>query len=73
MKPPQFLEIGHLEARLFSIQTRLCAAKHPLYRPPTGLQISDINQQWSILEAAENSREMALRTAMQNQGRVAQP
>jgi spectrin beta len=52
---------GDLEAHLFSIQTKLFSKARPVYHPPDGLLISDINGAWSMLESVEHKREMALR------------
>lgn len=56
VKPPRFVDRGNLEAHLFNIQTKLFARKHPMYRPPDGLLISDINAKWQVLEQAEHAR-----------------
>ena len=63
-KPPKFVERGNLEAHLFNVQTTLFSHKHPMYLPPAGLLISDINAAWQELEHAEHEREMALRREM---------
>jgi hypothetical protein len=58
---PQRVSAGDLEAHLFSIQTKLFSKARPVYHPPDGLLISDINGAWSMLESVEHKREMALR------------
>ena len=72
VKPPRFVDRGHLEAHLFGIQTRLFAHKQPMYHPPEGLLISDVNERWQVLEQCEHAREIALREAVQRQEQLHQ-
>lgn len=49
-KPPKFVERGNVEAHLFAIQTKLFSQQMPMYQPPDGLLISNINEAWQELE-----------------------
>ena len=41
-------------------QTKLRALSRPMYRPPEGFQIADINKAWVVLEASESDHDAAL-------------
>jgi spectrin beta len=71
-KPPRFVDRGNLEAHLFAIQTQLFGHKQPMFHPPEGLLISDINAVWVVLEQCEHSREIDLRAAVLRQERLQQ-
>eukprot|EP00051_Salpingoeca_urceolata_P015618 m.203546 g.203546 ORF g.203546 m.203546 type:complete len:3713 (+) comp18455_c2_seq3:139-11277(+) len=71
-KPPKFVLRGTLESHLFAIQTLLFAHHQPMYHPPEGVLISDINDAWSKLETAEHGRELALRAELIRQERLEQ-
>lgn len=49
---------------LFSIQTKLKSLGKPLYNPPEGKIVHDIERAWEQLEKAEHRREVALRDAL---------
>ena len=68
----RYNERGVLEVQLFNIQMKLQAAKHRIWYPPEGKLISDINKAWVKLEAAEHTREVALRRELQRQERLEQ-
>lgn len=60
-KPPKYKERSEIEALLFSIQTKMKALGQPLYIPPEGKLVHDIEKAWDELEKAEHRREVALR------------
>jgi hypothetical protein len=41
-------------------QTKLRALSRPMYRPPEGYQIADINKAWVVLEQSESDHDAAL-------------
>ena len=42
------------------LQTKLRALSRPMYKPPEGVQIADINKAWVILETSESDHDAAL-------------
>ncbi|RWS30125.1 spectrin beta chain: non-erythrocytic 1-like protein, partial [Leptotrombidium deliense] len=60
-KPPKYKERSEIEALLFNIQTKMKSLGQPLYVPPEGKYVQDIQKAWESLEKAEHLREVALR------------
>ena len=60
-KPPKYKDRIEIEALLFVIQTKIKALGQPLYVPPEGKLVHDIEKNWVLLEKAEYRREVALR------------
>ncbi len=60
-KPPKYKERSEIEALLFNIQTKMKSLGQPLYLPPEGKLVQDIEKWWTALEKAEYRREVALR------------
>lgn len=71
-RPPKVADKGNLEAHLFNIQTQLFSQSRPMYLPPNGLLISDINNLWEKLETIESARERALRDDLIRLGKLEQ-
>jgi len=71
-KPPRERERADVEAKYFDVQTKLRALNRPMYRPPEGYQIADINKAWAVLEASESDRDRALTEALQRLSRLEQ-
>ncbi|XP_022241663.1 spectrin beta chain, non-erythrocytic 1-like [Limulus polyphemus] len=69
-KPPKYRERSEIEALLFAIQTKLKALGQPLYVPPEGKLVHDIEKAWEQLEKAEHQREVALREELLRQKRL---
>lgn len=60
-KPAKYAERVEIEALLFGIQTKMKSLGQPLYQPPEGKLVQDIEKAWTELERAEHKREVALR------------
>ena len=60
-KPPKYMERSEIEALLFNIQTKMKSLGQPLYSPPEGKHVHDIEKWWTALEKAEYRREVTLR------------
>lgn len=60
-KPAKYAERVEVEALLFGIQTKMKSLGQPLYQPPEGSLVQDIEKAWTELEKAEHKREVALR------------
>ncbi|XP_071037774.1 spectrin beta chain [Parasteatoda tepidariorum] len=69
-KPPKYKERSEIEALLFSIQTKMKALGQPLYVPPEGQLVHDIERAWDELEKAEHRREVALREELLRQEKL---
>lgn len=69
-KPPKYAERSDIEAMLFSIQMKLKSLGQPLYNPPEGKLVHDIERAWEHLEKAEHLREVALREALLEQEKL---
>ncbi|XP_076359799.1 spectrin beta chain, non-erythrocytic 5 kst [Tachypleus tridentatus] len=69
-KPPKYRERSEIEALLFAIQTKMKALGQPLYVPPEGKLVHDIEKAWEKLEKAEHQREVALREELLRQKRL---
>ncbi|XP_035225862.1 spectrin beta chain, non-erythrocytic 1-like isoform X1 [Stegodyphus dumicola] len=69
-KPPKYKERSEIEALLFSIQTKMKALGQPLYVPPEGQLVHDIEKAWDELEKAEHRREVALREELLRQEKL---
>ncbi|CAG2161762.1 unnamed protein product, partial [Oppiella nova] len=60
-KPPKYKERSEIEVLLFNIQTKMKSLGQPLYTPPEGKLVQDIEKSWTALEKAEYRREVVLR------------
>ena len=60
-KPPKYNERSEIEVLLFNIQTKMKSLGQPLYCPPDGKLVQDIEKWWTALEKAEYLREVTLR------------
>ncbi|XP_054722410.1 spectrin beta chain, non-erythrocytic 5-like [Uloborus diversus] len=69
-KPPKYKERSEIEALLFSIQTKMKALGQPLYVPPEGQLVHDIEKAWDELEKAEHRREVVLREELLRQEKL---
>ncbi|CAG2101157.1 unnamed protein product [Medioppia subpectinata] len=54
-------ERSEIEVLLFKIQTQMKSLGQPLYSPPEGKLVQDIEKSWTALEKAEYRREVVLR------------
>lgn len=66
----RYKERSEIEALLFSIQTKMKALGQPLYIPPEGQLVQDIERAWDELEKAEHRREVALREELLRQEKL---
>ncbi|UYV61085.1 SPTBN5 [Cordylochernes scorpioides] len=66
-KPPKYRERSDVEELLFLVQTQVKALGQPLYVPPEGVHVHDIERAWAELEKAEHQRELALRKELLHQ------
>ena len=71
-KPPKYNEKSEVEVCYFNINTRLKELNQPLYSPPDGQLIHDVERAWDALEKAENRRELALRDELLRQTHLEQ-
>jgi spectrin beta len=71
-KPPKYNEKSEIEVCYFNINTRLKELNQPLYSPPEGKLIHDMERAWEALEKAENQRELALREELLRQTHLQQ-
>jgi len=71
-KPPKYNEKSEIEVCYFNINTRLKELKQPLYIPPEGQLIHDLERAWEALDKAENRRELALREELLRQTHLEQ-
>ncbi|KAF6775436.1 hypothetical protein AHF37_05047 [Paragonimus kellicotti] len=69
-KAEKFLEKGNLEMELFMLQAKMRSLNLKVYRPPAGLQVSQVNRAWCALEKSEHAREIALRGELIRQRRL---
>ncbi|XP_076313686.1 LOW QUALITY PROTEIN: spectrin beta chain, non-erythrocytic 5-like [Tachypleus tridentatus] len=69
-KPPKYRERSEIEALLFAVQTKMKALGQPLYVPPEGKLVHDLERAWNELEKAEHRREVALREELLRQKRL---
>ncbi|KAA3679654.1 spectrin beta [Paragonimus westermani] len=69
-KADKFLEKGNLEMELFMLQAKMRSLNLKVYKPPAGLQVSQVNRAWCALEKSEHARELALREELIRQQRL---
>ncbi|KAF5404634.1 Spectrin beta [Paragonimus heterotremus] len=69
-KAEKFLEKGNLEMELFILQAKMRSLNLKVYKPPAGLQVSQVNRAWCALEKSEHARELALRGELIRQRRL---
>ncbi|XP_031334782.1 spectrin beta chain, non-erythrocytic 1 isoform X2 [Photinus pyralis] len=71
-KPPKYKERIEIEALYFQINTQLKELRQPAFVPVDGKLVQDIERAWDMLERAEHSREVALRSELMRQERLEQ-
>ncbi|KAF5308651.1 hypothetical protein FQR65_LT06112 [Abscondita terminalis] len=71
-KPPKYNERNEIEALYFQINTQLKELRQPAFIPVDGKLVQDVERAWDMLERAEHSREVALRSELRRQERLEQ-
>lgn len=71
-KPPKYKERSEIEALFFQINTQLKELRQPAFIPVDGRLVQDIERAWEMLERAEHSREVSLRSELRRQERLEQ-
>lgn len=71
-KPPKYSEKSNLEVQLFDIQTKLRSRSRPMYQPPVGKSVHDVNKAWKKLERSEHEHDLALHEELIRQERLEQ-
>lgn len=71
-KPPKYKERSEIEALYFNINTQLKELRQPVFSPPEGKLVQDIERAWELLERAEHRREVALHSELRRQEHLEQ-
>ncbi|KAF5273495.1 hypothetical protein FQA39_LY07512 [Lamprigera yunnana] len=71
-KPPKYKDRNEIEALYFQINTQLKELRQPAFIPVDGKLVQDVERAWDMLEKAEHSREVALRSELRRQERLEQ-
>lgn len=71
-KPPKYKERSEIEALYFNINTQLKELHQPVFNPPEGKLVQDLERAWELLEQAEHRREIALHDELRRQEHLEQ-
>lgn len=69
-KPPKAQEKGNLETHFHTLQTKLRLSNRPAYVPSEGRLVTDINEAWKGLEAAEKQKQEYLMSELRRLQRL---